>query len=252
MDAIEQLQRSLNILQNNVSTFLIGAVTLHDYEPIEEKIQDLRDSLKCLSSRLQMLQVKLNLHESLNEVLENDAGDVQQLNDKLSDSIINDNVSKFCIYSKAVQDSFFASSDDSDAETNNHMKAIMKQLFITNDKMLALQDDIEKLSHKEIEIKYDYVSAIFEFRTFLEDQEKIRNKRLEALNPGVTAHEERLKELVFKINLMKRLIMNFISAASADIKVLPELDEMIKKHRDLVSIDTIKEMIQNQNNYRED
>lgn len=46
--------------------------------------------------------------------------------------------------------------------------------------------------------------------------------------------------------------MNFISAASADIKVLPELEAMIKKHRDLVSIDTLKEMIQNRTNFRED
>lgn len=63
MDAIEQLQRSLNILQSNVSKFPIGAVTPDDYKPIEEKIQDLRVSLKCLSSRLQMLQVKLNLRK---------------------------------------------------------------------------------------------------------------------------------------------------------------------------------------------
>lgn len=67
------------------------------------------------------------------------------------------------------------------------MKAIMKQLFITNDKMLALQNNIKELSDKEIELKYECAQSINEFRIFLKEQEEIRSKRLEALNPGVTA-----------------------------------------------------------------
>lgn len=53
---IQQLDAAVNELQDAISNFPIGASTLDDFKPIDEKITDIRESLKALNAR------RLTLH----------------------------------------------------------------------------------------------------------------------------------------------------------------------------------------------
>ena len=48
-----------------------------------------------------------------------------------------------------------------------------------------------------------------------------------------------------KVNVMKKLILNFIASSGTLLREEPILLEMLEKHRDIVSLETISNMIQN-------
>lgn len=55
---LEALGRAQRLLEKSVSSFKIGALTLHDFKIPKEKIDDLRKSLKCLKTRIQIIKAK--------------------------------------------------------------------------------------------------------------------------------------------------------------------------------------------------
>lgn len=55
LDELEQSVKGLNAALNK---FPIGAVSLNDFKPVEEKIRMARESLMHLNARLLMLQAK--------------------------------------------------------------------------------------------------------------------------------------------------------------------------------------------------
>lgn len=58
MSAFEDLRASLVCLNKSVFNFPIGAISLEDLKPVEEKIKNTRDSLKRLNARLLILKAQ--------------------------------------------------------------------------------------------------------------------------------------------------------------------------------------------------
>ena len=54
-----------------------------------------------------------------------------------------------------------------------------------------------------------------------------------------------MERTIQKINIMKKLITNFIAGSVTLLKDEPVLLEILEKHRDIVSLETISNMIMN-------
>lgn len=54
----DELERSVRKLNEVINEFPIGATSLDDFKPIEEKIQTTRESLMRLNARLLLLRAK--------------------------------------------------------------------------------------------------------------------------------------------------------------------------------------------------
>lgn len=58
MTEFGELERAVASLSKSIADFPVGAISLDDLKPTEEKIQDLRHSLKDLNARILMLRAK--------------------------------------------------------------------------------------------------------------------------------------------------------------------------------------------------
>lgn len=55
-------------------------------------------------------------------------------------------------------------------------------------------------------------------------------------------NKARMEKTIRKINIMKKLIRNFIAVSSHMLKKEPLLLEMLKNHRELINVETIMKM----------
>lgn len=58
-------------------------------------------------------------------------------------------------------------------------------------------------------------------------------------------NKARMEKMIRKINIMKKLIRNFIAVSSHMLKKEPLLLEMLKNNRELINVETIMKMSQN-------
>ncbi|XP_034933911.1 uncharacterized protein [Chelonus insularis] len=244
MDDISKLKRALFVLKKSIIECPIGAVSPDDYKPIEEKIRDLRVSLSCLNSRIRRLQAQTSLHSVPNPPEEKRPELLNQYQNQLSSCVINNHMMSAIHHSNTVQEIF--DNDKIDPDIQRKTKVAMTKLFNLNDVALSIHHELNEIClSKELELKDKWAQTITEFSEFLHQQEKIRHEKLAKSNPEAVAKKEKILKLIQKINTMKRLITNFISTSSKTIKDNPEFIELLKKHRDLISLETIIIMSQN-------
>lgn len=120
----------------------------------------------------------------------------------------------------------------------------MCKLFVLNDNILSIEKEIENALKKQLELKIQCRNALFEYKDFLKEQEELRNKRLEETNPQHAINKERINKTIEKINMMKKLIVNFIAASSHMLNE-PFYVQMLEDHRELVNFETILKISQN-------
>lgn len=121
----------------------------------------------------------------------------------------------------------------------------MHELFTLNDKIITLQGTIEDKIQKQLDLKIECQNALYEYKNFLKEQEELRNKRLQETNPQIARNKEKMNKTIQKINIMKKLITSFIAASSHMLMDKPILVEMLKNHRELISVETIVKISQN-------
>lgn len=61
MSEFQNLKVAIKSLNKSVSNFPVGAVSIDDFTPIEERIRNMRESLKLLNARLLMLNTYYEL-----------------------------------------------------------------------------------------------------------------------------------------------------------------------------------------------
>ncbi|XP_076640814.1 uncharacterized protein LOC143352338 isoform X1 [Halictus rubicundus] len=265
MADFQRLRDAVAKLHQSVSNFRVGAVSLDDYKPTEDRIKNMRDTLTQLNARLLMLKAHDTFRMCLNysnnkeqfsiysiiyfvvvgntEILEENIADsATKLHNATSDSLLNNKAIKICLHSYTIQS--ILAGNEGDKEKQMKINACMHTLFTINDEMLTIQKEIDKAVQKQLDLKIECQNMLFEHKKFLEEQEEVRNKRLQEKNPEIARNKKKLIEKVDKINIMKKLIVNFIAASSHLLMKESMLVEMLEKHRDLVNIDTILKMAQ--------
>lgn len=63
----------------------------------------------------------------------------------------------------------------------------MSKLFAFNDNIMAIQEAIERESRLQLDLKVECQKALFDYKNFLKEQERIRSKRLQETNPEIVA-----------------------------------------------------------------
>ncbi|XP_076640815.1 uncharacterized protein LOC143352338 isoform X2 [Halictus rubicundus] len=241
MADFQRLRDAVAKLHQSVSNFRVGAVSLDDYKPTEDRIKNMRDTLTQLNARLLMLKAHDTFRNT--EILEENIADsATKLHNATSDSLLNNKAIKICLHSYTIQS--ILAGNEGDKEKQMKINACMHTLFTINDEMLTIQKEIDKAVQKQLDLKIECQNMLFEHKKFLEEQEEVRNKRLQEKNPEIARNKKKLIEKVDKINIMKKLIVNFIAASSHLLMKESMLVEMLEKHRDLVNIDTILKMAQ--------
>lgn len=61
----------------------------------------------------------------------------------------------------------------------------MNKLFILNDSIMTTQEAIEKESRLQLDLKVECHKALFEYKNFLKEQERIRSERLQKTYPEI-------------------------------------------------------------------
>ncbi|XP_076281839.1 uncharacterized protein LOC143209700 [Lasioglossum baleicum] len=241
MTEFQRLKDAVEKLHESVSNFHVGAVSLDDYKPTEERIKDIRDSLTQLNSRLLMLKAQKNYQNT--EVPEENIKDiVTKLHEATSNSLLNSKAIKMCLHSYTIQS--ILRGEEGNEEMRMKINTCMDKLFIINDETLAIQKEIDEAVQKQLDLKIECQNMIFDHKKFLEEQEEVRNRRLQEKNPETANNKKKLVQTVDKINVMKKLIVNFIGASYLLLMEEPVLVDMLEKHRDLISIETILKMAQ--------
>jgi len=61
----------------------------------------------------------------------------------------------------------------------------MSKLFAFNDSIMAIQEAIERESRLQLDLKIECQKALFDYKNFLKEQERIRSERLQETNPEI-------------------------------------------------------------------
>lgn len=61
--ALANLDAAINSLHKSIANFPVGAISIHDYKPTEEKIKDIRESLVALNAKMLALRAKAEARE---------------------------------------------------------------------------------------------------------------------------------------------------------------------------------------------
>ncbi|KOX70860.1 hypothetical protein WN51_03287 [Melipona quadrifasciata] len=227
----------------SVSEFPIGAISIEDFKPIEEKIRTTRESLRRLNAKLLTLKSQYDFYAT-NEKPEGKIKDtVTDLHEVTANSLINNAVIKLCLHSYTIQAILEGKESDNDT---------LNKLFTLNDNILLLQNEIEDALKVQLQLKIQCRNALFEYKSFLKEQEEIRDKKLEEINPELVKNKEKTNKTITSINIMKKLIVNFIAASNHMLFKEPFLVKMLEAHRELISIETVSKMSQNNSENEED
>lgn len=104
MAELKRLENAVKKLRQTISEFPIGAVSLNDFKPVEEKIRDKRDSLKRLNARLLSLKAQNDLQLTRDDAPEDDEERIyKSLQEETANSHLNNITLKLCLHSYAVQ-----------------------------------------------------------------------------------------------------------------------------------------------------
>lgn len=241
---LDELERSVKSLNAVLNKFPIGAVSLDDFKPVEEKIQMTRESLKHLNARLLMFQAKYKQYTSDQRRQEEDGSSPEDaLQNVTSDTLINAKAIKLCLHSTTILS--ILNNKEGDAKDQEKLYTYMSKLLAVNDSIMAIQEDIERESRLQLDLKIECQKALFDHKIFLKEQEQIRSERLQETYPEIVENKNKMERTLRKINIMKKLIRNFIAASRHMLIKQPLLLEMLEKHRELINVETILKMSQN-------
>ncbi|CAL7937013.1 unnamed protein product [Xylocopa violacea] len=244
MSAFKSLTDAIACLCKSVSNFPVGAVSLDDLKPIEEKIRDMRESLKVLNAKLLTLKAQNEFQTATEEPEEDIEDTVTKLYNETAKTITTNAAVKLCVHSYTIQAILTGREGDQDMQKKIYI--CMKKLFSLNDSILLVQEELESALKEELELKVQTQRALFDYSNFLKEQEIKRNKELQKTNPEVARNKEKTNNTLRRINLMKKLIVNFIAASSNMLFENPLLVKMLDDHRELLTIDTILSISQDE------
>lgn len=239
---LDKLERSVERLSAVVDEFPIGAASLDDFKPIEEKIRTTRESLMRLNARLLMLRAKYKQDARDDERDKSEDETQDTLQSVVSDALINAKALKLCLHSTTILS--ILSNKEGTVEDQKKLYSYMNQLFTLNDNVLAIQETIEEASQVQLDLKVECQKALFDYKNFLKEQEELRSKRLQKTNPGIVENKDRMERTIRKINIMKKLIRSFIAVSGYMLEKEPVLLEMLENHRELINVETIVKMSQ--------
>ncbi|KAL2735528.1 uncharacterized protein V1478_003168 [Vespula squamosa] len=244
MPDFKNLEQALKQLRENVAEFSIGAVSRDDYRPPDEKIEILRKSIHRLSSRMIMLKAKKD--NILNEEMPvtNMENIFQNLQEDTAKAIINNIAIQQCLHSSTILD---VMSDENQTDVQEKMYAAMRKLFMLNDVIISTQQSIQKAFEKQLDLKIQCQKAIFDHHSFLKEKEEQRKQKLQETNPAIVKNKEKMMKNINKINVMKKLITNFIATSGELLMKKPFLLEMLEKHAELINEETTRKIIENAN-----
>ncbi|XP_043525113.1 uncharacterized protein LOC122536666 isoform X1 [Frieseomelitta varia] len=250
MSEFEDLKNAISCLNKSVSEFPIGAISIEDFKPIEEKIRTTRESLKRQNAKLLTLKSQYDFYATNEEPEGNIKDTVTDLHEATANSHINNAVVKLCLHSYTIQ--AILEGKESDNDMLRKIYAYMSKLFTLNDNILLLQNEIEDALKVQLQLKIQCRNALFEYKSFLKEQEEICNKKLQEINPELVKNKEKTNKTIRSINLMKKLIVNFIAASNHMLFKKPFLVKMLEEHRELINIETISKISQNNSENEED
>ena len=238
MLGFDNLEKAVVSLSKSISNFPIGAVSLNDFKPIEERIRETRKTLKALNARLLTLKAQ---SEFPTEESEDDIADtITELNDATSYVFLNSMKTKLCFHSFTIQDILAGKQGDPDMQEKIY--ACMHKIFSINDISLSLLKDIDEARNKQFDLKVKCRHVLIKYKMFLKEQEEICNKKLQETNPHMALNKAKTMRALKNINVMKKLIVDFIGAAYHMLHDHIFLVKMLEKHRELINIDTILKM----------
>lgn len=166
-----------------VSNFPIGAVSLDDFKPIEERIRNTRETLKHLNARSLILKAQ-HEYQTTEDEPEGDTGTaVTILHEATTNSLINNRGIKLCLDSYAIQ--AILSGEEGDQEMQKKIYACMSKLFCLNDNILSLEKPIGQAMEKQLDLKIQCQNSLYDYRNFLKEQEEMRSKKLEEMHPEI-------------------------------------------------------------------
>ncbi|KAI4504430.1 hypothetical protein M0802_000901 [Mischocyttarus mexicanus] len=242
MTDFKNLERALKRLRKNIAEFPIGAVSWDDYKPVEDKIQILRESTSRLNSRKIMIKSKIYNTSKNKPSRENVKDSFQMLRDSTAKAIINNIGIKLSLQGGTIQDVL---SDKYKSDIQEKMFAATRKLFLLNDTIMSYQQYVENAFRMQLQLKVLCQKTIFDYHAFLKEQDNQRKEKLQKTNPTIAKNKEKMMKLINKINIMKKLIINF-TATSAELLVKePFLIEMLEKHAELINEETIIKLTEN-------
>ncbi|XP_076675588.1 uncharacterized protein LOC143372860 [Andrena cerasifolii] len=236
----KRLKDAATSLGESVSNFPIGAVSLDDFKPIEERIRNTRETLKHLSARSLILKAQ-HEYQTTRDKPAGDAGTmVTSLHEATANFLINNEGIKLCLHSYAIQ--AILSGKEGDQEMKKKIYACMSKLFCLNDNILSLQKSIGEAREKQLDLKIQCQNSLYEYRNFFKEQEEMRSKKFDETHPEIARHKEKTNKTLETINMMKKLIINFTATFNHMLLQEPFFIEMLEGHRELVTIETILKM----------
>ncbi|XP_053973674.1 uncharacterized protein LOC128873815 isoform X1 [Hylaeus volcanicus] len=238
MSEFRNLANAIKRLKKSVSDFPIGAVSLDDYTPVEERIRNMRELLKFLNARLITLKAHYEL-QTRDEPEEGTESIITCLHEETANTLITAKVIKFILHTEAIQAILTGKEGDSDMQ--NKIYDFLCQLFSLNDKIIFSQTTMQDALQKQLNLKIECQNTILEYKKFLKTQEEMLSKQLQETNPEIARQKEKTKILLQKINLMKKLIVNLIAVSNDKLRN-PFLFKKLQEHRELITIDTVLKM----------
>ncbi|XP_011863374.1 PREDICTED: uncharacterized protein LOC105559578 [Vollenhovia emeryi] len=237
---LDELERSVKWLSEVVDEFPIGAASLDDFRSVEERIRTTRESLMRLKARSLILLAKYKQYiDDGRGGSENEAGDA--LPSVVSEALVNAKLVKLCLHSTTILS--ILSSKEGTEEDKKKVYTYMMKLFTLNDSIMTTQEAIEEASQVRLNLKIECQKALYDYKNFLNEQEQLRSKRLQKTNPGIAESKNKMEQTIRKINVMKKLIRNFIAVSGYLLEKEPML-EMLENNRELINVETIVKMSQ--------
>ncbi|KYN05209.1 hypothetical protein ALC62_03882 [Cyphomyrmex costatus] len=243
LDELDQMEQSVKQLNTAINEFQIGAISLNELRPIEEKVYTIRKSLMPLNARLLMLEANYKQREHADDTHSESQDKVKStLQNVTSDTLLNAKAAKLCIHSSTILS--ILSNKEGTAEDQKKINTYMRELFTLNDKIMDVQNAIEEASQVQLDLKVKCQKALFEHRKFLKEQEQLRSERLQKTDPGIVETQHKMEMTIRKINVIKKIIRSFIAMSSHLLMEEPILVEMLENHRELLNMKTIVKMSQ--------
>lgn len=241
MEEVKSLEKALQALHSNIIKFPIGAVSLQDFKPVDEKIKETRQVLQHVNATILRLKV-LNEARSAEESLAKDTSDtLESAHDAITNALIHRQVLRLCLYSNAINDICAGRADE---QIQTKLTRYVPKLFALNDSGVQLYDSIEEAFEKQLKLKMECHKAVINHHEFLQKQADIRKKKLQETHPEIARNKEKVMTTIEKINLMKRMITNIIGAASHMVTKDPKCRKMLSDHRSLITAEMIVEISQ--------
>lgn len=240
MVELDELERFVGKLSAVMDRFPIGAISMDDFKPTEEKIRTTRESLMHLNARSLLLKAKYK--QSSDGRRRGSEDEVRDMPSVVSDKLINAKAVKLCLHSTTIL-SILGNMEGSE-EDQKKLYEYMGKLFTLNDSAIAIQETIEKESQIQLDLKVECQKALFDHKNFLKQQEQLRSERLQKTNPEIVENKNRMERTIRKINIMKKLIRSFIAVSGHMLQEEPILLEMLEKHRELLNVETIMKISQ--------